>query len=120
MKLNGTHQLLVNADDVNLLGDNIGTIKKNTETVIAVSKEAGLEVNAEKTKYKLLSHNQDTGQIHYINTANRPFENVAKFQIFGNGSRKSDFHSVGNQEENEQLLPFRLGYWRERQKESDH
>jgi hypothetical protein len=32
LKLSGTHQLLVYADDVNLLGDNIGTIKKNMQT----------------------------------------------------------------------------------------
>jgi hypothetical protein len=51
--LNGTHQLLAYADDVNLLGDNIDTIKKNTETVIDASKEVGLEINVEKTKYML-------------------------------------------------------------------
>jgi hypothetical protein len=44
--LNGTHQLLVYTDDVNLLGDNIDTIKKNTQTSSDVSKEVGLEVNA--------------------------------------------------------------------------
>jgi hypothetical protein len=54
-KLNGTHQLLVYADDVNLLGDNIDGIKKNIETLIEAIKEVGLEVNAEKTKYILLS-----------------------------------------------------------------
>jgi hypothetical protein len=47
-KLNGTHQLLVFADDMNLLGDNIDTMKKNTETLIGGSKEVGLEVNQRK------------------------------------------------------------------------
>jgi hypothetical protein len=46
LKLNGTHQLLPYADDVNLLGDNIDIIeKKKTETLIDVSKEVGLEIN---------------------------------------------------------------------------
>jgi hypothetical protein len=55
LKLNGTHQLLAYADDVNLLGDSIDTIKKNTETLIDASKEVGLEINVEKTKNMLLS-----------------------------------------------------------------
>jgi hypothetical protein len=50
LKLNGTHQLLAYADDVNLLGDNIDTVKKNTETLIDASKEVGLEINVRKTK----------------------------------------------------------------------
>jgi hypothetical protein len=56
LKLNGTHQLLVYTDDVNLLEDNIDTIKKNTETLIDASKEVGLQINVEKSKYMLLSH----------------------------------------------------------------
>jgi hypothetical protein len=51
LKLNGTHQLLAYADDVNLLGDNIDTINKNTETLIDSSKEVGLEVNRENEVY---------------------------------------------------------------------
>jgi hypothetical protein len=62
LKLNGTHQLLAYADDVNLLGDNIDTINKNTETVIDASKVVGLEVNIEKTKYMLVSRDQNAGQ----------------------------------------------------------
>jgi hypothetical protein len=54
LKLNETHQPLAYADDVNLLGDNTDTsIKKGTEIFIDTSKEAGLEVNAEKTKMVL-------------------------------------------------------------------
>jgi hypothetical protein len=55
LKLNGTHQLLVYVDDVSLLRDNIDTIEKNTEALIDASKEVGLEVNTEKTKYMLMS-----------------------------------------------------------------
>jgi hypothetical protein len=50
LKLNGTYQLLVYAEDVNLLGDFIDTVNKNTETLIGASKVVGLEVNTEKTK----------------------------------------------------------------------
>jgi hypothetical protein len=41
---------------VNLLGDNIHTIKQKTETLIDASKEVGLEINIKKTKYMLLSN----------------------------------------------------------------
>jgi hypothetical protein len=95
LKLNGTHQLLAYADDVNLLGDNIDTIEKNTETLIYASKEVGLEIDVEKTKYMLLSRHQNAGQNWYIEIANRSFENVS-VQIFADDSNKSKFDSGGN------------------------
>jgi hypothetical protein len=49
LKLNGTHQLVVYADDVNILGGSVHAIKKDTEALVVASKEIGLEVNAEKT-----------------------------------------------------------------------
>jgi hypothetical protein len=84
LKLNGTHQLLAYADDVNLLGDNIDTIRKNTETLIDVSKEVGLEINAEKTKYMLLSRHRNVGQNQDIKIANRSFGNVSQFKYLRN------------------------------------
>jgi hypothetical protein len=86
LKLNGTHQLLAYAD-VNLLGDNIDTIRKNTETLIDASKEVGLEINVEKTKYMLLSRQQNVGQNRDMKTANRSFENVSQFRPFENASQ---------------------------------
>jgi len=53
--LNGAHQLLVYADDVNMLDGSVHTIKKNTESLVVASKETGLEVNADKTKYIVMS-----------------------------------------------------------------
>jgi len=50
LKLNGAYQLLVYTDDVNILGRNIHSIKKNEEVLVIAGKEIGLEVNADDTK----------------------------------------------------------------------
>jgi hypothetical protein len=83
LKLNGTHQLLDYTVDVNLLRDNIDTIKKNTESLIDASKEVGLEINVEKTKYMLLSRHQNLGRNREIKIENRLFENVSQLKYLG-------------------------------------
>jgi hypothetical protein len=46
LELNGTHQLFVYNDDVDLLGDSVNTTKENTETLLEASRDTGLEINA--------------------------------------------------------------------------
>jgi hypothetical protein len=50
LKLNGTHQLLVYANDLNMLGRSVPTTKKNSDILVVASKEIGQAVNAFKTK----------------------------------------------------------------------
>jgi hypothetical protein len=83
LKLNGTHQPLAYAVDLNLLGDNINAIKKNTETLIDASKEVGLEINIDKTKYTMLSRHQNVGRNWDIKIANRSFGIVSQVKYLG-------------------------------------
>jgi hypothetical protein len=68
--------MMMMMNDVNLLRDNIDTIKKTTETLIDASGEVGLEIHIEKTKYMLLFHHQNAGENCDIRIAYRSFENV--------------------------------------------
>jgi sorting nexin-29 len=54
LKLNVTYQLLV-YDDVNVIRGSVHTIKENAEALLVASKEIGLEVNADKTKYMVMA-----------------------------------------------------------------
>ena len=80
LKLNGTHQLLDYADDINILGGSVHTVKKNAEALVAATKEIGLEVNADKTKYMTVSRDQNAGRIHSMEIDNNPIERMEEFK----------------------------------------
>jgi hypothetical protein len=62
LKLNGTHELLVYAVDDDILFGSVYSTQKNTEALAVTSKEAGIEVNGDKTKYTVMSRYQHAGQ----------------------------------------------------------
>ena len=61
LKLNGAHQLLAYADYDNILGGSIHTLKENIEALVAATREIGLEVSADKTKYMVMFRDQNAG-----------------------------------------------------------
>ena len=83
LKLNGTHQLLAYADDVNILGGSVHTVKKNAESLVAATKEIGLEVNAHKSKYMTVFRDQNAGRIHSMKMDSSPIERVEEFKYLG-------------------------------------
>ena len=73
---------MVYADDVNILGGKIHTIKEKIESLLATSKEIGLEVNADKTKYMDMFHDQNAGRIQNMRIDNRSSERVESSNIW--------------------------------------
>jgi hypothetical protein len=82
LKLNGTHQLSVYADGVNILGGSVYTVKKK-EALVVASKEIRLEVDHDKTKYIVISRDQNAGKSHNIKIGNSSFERVEQFKYLG-------------------------------------
>jgi hypothetical protein len=83
LKLNGMHQLLAYADNVNILGESIHTVKENAEALVVATKDIELEVNADKTKYMVMSRDQNAGQDDSVKTDNSSIERVEDFKYLG-------------------------------------
>ena len=83
LKLSGTCQLPVYAEDVNILGGSIRIIKENAEALVIASKETGTEVNVNKMKYMVMSRYQNRERSHNMKIDNSSFEKVEQFWYLG-------------------------------------
>ncbi|KAJ4440896.1 hypothetical protein ANN_10743 [Periplaneta americana] len=83
LELNGLHQLLVYSDYVNMLGENPQAIRKNAEILFEASKTMGLGVNPEKTKYMIMSRDQNIVRNGTIKFGDLSFEEVEKLKYLG-------------------------------------
>jgi hypothetical protein len=88
---------VVCADDVNVVGENTDTIKKNTEALLDANKQVGLEVNPGKTKYKLMSPYQKARRQQSMKIAKKSFED-------GNSTNRSNLYSRRKSRLNSRLL----------------
>ena len=79
LKLNGTHQLLVHADGVNVLGGSVHNVKGKVEALIVTSKEIGLDVITDKSKSMVMHRNQNAGRSHRMKI-NNSFGRVEEFK----------------------------------------
>jgi len=73
LKLNGTHQLLVYADDVNIIGGSVHTMQENAKSLLMAGRNFVLEENANKTKYMVIFRDHNAGRIHSIEVDNNSF-----------------------------------------------
>jgi len=87
LKLSGKHQLLVYADDVNILGGSVPTVRENEEIMIVEGKEIGLEIIADNTKYRVMSRDQNAGRIASMKIDNSSLERVEEFKLWEQISR---------------------------------
>jgi predicted RNA-binding protein YlxR (DUF448 family) len=86
---------MVYAYDVNILVGSVRTIKKNKEYLVVASKKIGLEENADKTKYMVMSQDQNAGRGHNIKIDNSSIERAEEFKYLG----RNETNQISIQEE---------------------
>ncbi len=102
LKLNGTHQLLAYAVDINVLGGGIYTVKENAEALVVATKEFGIEVNVDKTKYMVMSREQTAGLSHTLKFDSSSIERVKELKIFG--TNLANQNSINDESKNRFIL----------------
>jgi hypothetical protein len=83
LKLNGIHQFLAYPDDVNILGGSMQTLKENVEALVLATREIGLEISPDKTKYMVMSREQNARRNQSVRINNSTFERVEDFKYLG-------------------------------------
>jgi hypothetical protein len=83
------------SDNVNILAGIVHNLKEKAEALIVASKETGLEVNADKSEYLVMSRDQNAGRSHNINMITFPLKDGV-VKIFGNNINTSKFYSGRN------------------------
>ena len=78
------------------MGRSVHTVKKNTKASVVASKEIGQDVNAKKTKYMVMSRDQNAGLNHSIRTDNSSFERVEHFRYMGTNLTHQNYIQEGN------------------------
>jgi len=77
------------------LGGSVHTVKENAEDLVVATEEIGLEVNADKTKYMVMSRDRNAGRGHSVKIDNSYIERVEEF-ISGKDVNRSKFYSGRN------------------------
>ena len=61
-------------------GGNIHSLNENADALVDITREIGLEIIADKTKYMVMSGDQNAGRIHIVRIDNSTFESVEEFK----------------------------------------
>jgi hypothetical protein len=81
--------------------------KEKHEALAVASKQKGLEVNADKTKYLVMSRNQNAGQNHNVKSDNKSFERVQHFKNLGTAPTNQSFiHEEIKADRSQAMLPI--------------